>query len=93
MAIKTTSTKESRIQDIHTVGSSKDGNAIARFEAIHFDKDLIECLFSFIIGSAEFLVIRIIVIILTYTFTAFFTDRINLIDKYNTRSILSCLGK
>ncbi|CDC62533.1 unknown [Clostridium sp. CAG:448] len=53
LTVKTSRTKERRIQNIRTVGCSHDNDAIVRAETVHFDKQLVQRLFTFIVTAAK----------------------------------------
>ena len=69
--VKTSRTKEGRIQGIRTVGRCQDDNTFRTVKSIHLGQQLVQCLLSLIV-AADIAV-------------TLFTDRINLIDKYDTR--------
>lgn len=51
--IKSSRTGESWIQDIFLVSSSKDNHIWIRLKTIHLDKQLIQCVISFVIASTK----------------------------------------
>ena len=76
-AVKTPRSGQCRVKRFGTVCRSQDNDACIALKSIHFCQELIERLFAFVISSD-----------LTVTL---FTDRIDLVDEYNTRSFLLCL--
>src|SRR5579875_2412000 len=51
LAIKATGTEQGRVEDIGTVGCGQNHNGLVWFEAIHLDKQLLQCMFSFIVAG------------------------------------------
>ena len=74
-SVKTSRTEKSRIKNLRSVGRSKDQKSLGCIKAIHLRKQLVQCLLSLIISAA------------IAGITAF-TNGIDLIDKYDARSIL-----
>ena len=74
-SVKTSRTKKSRIKNLRSVGRSKDQKSLGCIKSIHLRKQLVQCLLTLIISAA------------IAGITAF-TNGIDLIDKYDTRSIL-----
>ena len=75
LSVKSTRSHNSRIQNIHSVGSSHYNDALIDTKTIHLYKHLIQCLFTLIVSAA-------------HTCSTFSGHCINLINKYNTRRIL-----
>ena len=80
LAIETTRAQKCRIQDIRTVRRCHDDDAFICRKAIHLNKQLIECLLTFIVAAA-------------YTGTTLTAYRIDFIDENDTRRILLRLIK
>src|SRR5579884_3805150 len=51
LAIKATGAKQGRVKDIGTVGCGQNHNGLVWLEAIHLDKQLLQCMFSFIVAG------------------------------------------
>src|SRR5581483_1789241 len=77
-SIKSTGSKQRRIQNVRTVRRSDQDNAIVRFKAIHFDEQLIKSLFALIVTTAQ-------------ARAAMTTDGVNLIDEDDAGRILLAL--
>ena len=75
LAVKTTRTQQSGIQNIGAIGCRNHDNAEVGFKAVHLNQHLIEGLFALIVTAAQ-------------TRTTLATDRINLVDKDDARRIL-----
>ena len=74
-SVKTSRTEKSRIKNLRSVCRSKNQKSLGCIKAIHLRKQLVQCLLTLIISAA------------IAGITAF-TNGIDLIDKYDTRSIL-----
>ena len=77
-AVKTTWAKQRRIQRFRTVGRRQDDDALAAVKSIHFRKQLIQRLLTFIIATESSAVTLL-------------SDRIDLIDEDDARSLLTRL--
>ena len=75
LSVKSARSEQRRVQNVRTVGRRQNDDAGILREAVHFNQQLIERLFSFIMTAAD-------------ARTALAADRIDLIDKDNTRRIL-----
>ena len=75
LAVKTSGTKQSRIQNIRTVRGSHDDNAFVAFKTVHFDQQLIQSLFTFIMSAA-------------HAVSAPTTNGIDFIDENDWRGVL-----
>ena len=53
LPVKTTGTQQGRVEDIRTVGRSNGDDAFVGPEAIHFDQELIQRLFPFVVAAAK----------------------------------------
>lgn len=51
LSVKSTRSQEGRIEDISAVGSSEDNDSFICLEAVHFDEELVEGVFSFVVGA------------------------------------------
>src|SRR5699024_9153458 len=71
LPVKTTRTQKSRIQYIWTVCSCDNDNAFVGPKAVHFHKQLVQCLLPFVMTTAE-------------TGTTLAADSVNFINKDNT---------
>jgi len=78
LTVESARTQQCRVKYIRTVGRSQDDDSCVLCEAIHFDQQLVEGLFPFIVSAAK-------------TCASLTTYRIDLIDEYDTRSILLSL--
>ena len=81
LTVETARTKQGFVQNINTVGSRQNDDTTIRAETIHFGKQLIERIFTFIVCPH----IRV--------FATGTAHRINLIDKYDARSFLLSLSE
>ena len=52
-AVKTAGAKESRVQDIRSVGGCQSNDAFIGTETVHFYQELVQCLFPFIMSAAQ----------------------------------------
>ena len=75
--VESTRTGKCRIKRFRSVCCRQDDNAVVSFKAIHLSQELVQGLFSFIISSD-----------LSVTLL---TDRIDLINKYDTWCFFLCL--
>ena len=80
-SVKTSRTKKCRVKRIRTVCCRKNYHAFGSIKAIHFCKELIQSLFTFIIATCK------------SSSITFLTNCINLINKYNTWCFFICLFK
>ena len=76
-AVKSSRTGKRRIQTFRTVGSRQDHNSGIFFKAVHLCKELVQCLFPFVVTSC--------------TSITFLANGVDLIDKYDTRSFFFSL--
>src|SRR5699024_8943073 len=77
--VKTSRTKQCRVQNLRTVGCSKDQKSLGRIKSIHFRQKLVQSLFALVIPSvAEITGV---------------SNIIYLINKDNTWGIFLCLFK
>ena len=51
-AVKSTGTKQRRVENVRAVGRSHQDHAVVRFETVHFDQQLVQSLFAFIVTAA-----------------------------------------
>ena len=72
LAVKTAWTQQGRVQNIRTIGSRNNDNALVGSEAIHLNQHLVKGLLTLIVATAK----------ARTTLTAY---GINLINKYDTR--------
>ena len=79
-AVKTPGTGQCRIKRFRTVGSRQNNDTAVSLKTIHFRQKLIQSLLPFIIAAHT-------------AGISLLSDRINLIDKNNTRSFFLCLFK
>ena len=70
--IKTTRTQQRRIQNVGAVGCGQNDDGISSLETVHFTKDLVERLLSFVVATAQ-------------AGTALSTDGIDFVDENNRR--------
>ena len=68
LTVKTTRTKKCRVKDIRTVSSSNNDYAFVCTEAIHFNKQLVKGLFTFVVST-------------THTGASVTTHSINFVNK------------
>src|SRR5437764_14113620 len=78
LAVKSSRTKQCRIQNIGSISSCKNDDSTFSAESVHFNQQLVECAFSLIIAHNGVL-------------ASCAANGINLIDKYDTRRFFSCL--
>ena len=79
-SVKSSGTQQCLIQNLRSVGCTKHQDSFGGIKAIHFRKELVQCLFSFFVATAIFAV------------TAS-SDGIYLIDENNAGGILGCFLK
>src|SRR3546814_13787228 len=53
LAIEAARTQQGRIEHVGTVGGSHHQHALAGFKTVHFDQQLIQGLFAFIVTAAQ----------------------------------------
>jgi hypothetical protein len=53
VSVEATGAEECRIEHVAAVGGSQHDHGFALLEAVHFAEDLIECLFAFIVATAD----------------------------------------
>ena len=53
LPVETARTEKRRVEDIRTVGRSDGDDAFVGTEAIHFDQELVQCLFPFVMTAAK----------------------------------------
>src|SRR5699024_8736221 len=80
LSIKTTRTKEGRIQNIWAVSFGNHNDDFIRIKTVHFNKQLVQGLFTFIMSS-------------TTSCATLTSNSITLINKYNRWCILLCIFK
>ena len=76
-SVKAARTKQCRIQNFRSVRRRQNEKSFLRVKSVHFSQQLVECLFTFII-AAQCVVTAL-------------TDRVDLIDKDDTRGNRLCL--
>src|SRR3989344_6401802 len=76
--IKTSRTKQRRTKHVWRIGSRNDDYTGICFKSIHFNENLIQCLFSFIVSTAQ-------------SCAAMTSHSINFINKNNRRSVFLSL--
>src|SRR5688572_9907820 len=79
-AVKTAWAEQGRVEYVRTVCCRQHYNVLALFETIHLDKDLVQCLFAFVMATAH-----------ARPTTA--SNSVNLVNKDNTWRVLFCLCK
>ena len=80
LTIKTAGTQQSRVQNIRTVGSSNHDDAFVSAKAVHFNQQLVQSLFTFVMATAK-------------TCATLTTNCVNLINKYYAGSAFFSLIK
>ena len=80
LPVKTARTEERRVENIRTVGRSNGDDAFVGPETIHFDQELVQRLFPFVMTAAK-------------TSTALAANGIDFIDEDDTGRILLGLCK
>ena len=78
LAVETAGPQQCGIQHVGTVGRSDQDDAFIGFEAVHFDQQLVEGLFAFVVATAE-------------TGAAVTADRIDFIDKDDAGGVFLAL--
>src|SRR5690625_2351583 len=74
LSVKPTRTQQCRVQNIGTICCCNNNNPFIHTEPIHFNKQLVQCLFTLIMTTAK-------------ASTTLPTYSVNFIDKNNTRCI------
>ena len=77
--VKAPRTGQCRVQAVRLVGGRENDNAIVSFKSVHLGQQLVQSLFALIVASV--------------LATTLFPDRIDFIDKHNTRSLFLGLFK
>ncbi len=80
LAVKTPRTQDCRVKDIHPVGCSHHDDALVHAKSIHLHQKLVQCLLPLVMSAA-------------HTGAAASGNRIDLVDKHDTRRILLRLFK
>ena len=75
LTVETTRPQKCGIKNVRTVGRGNDDDAFRGFKPVHFDKQLIERLFTLIIAAAK-------------TGAAMTTDSVDFVDEDDARCIL-----
>ena len=81
LTVETSGTKQRLIQDVGTVRGGQDDNTAVGAETVHFRKQLVQRVFTFIVA------------VHVYIFATGTADGIDLVDEYDTRSFLFCLAE
>ena len=68
LAVKTAGAQQRGVQHVRAVGGSDDDDAFIAFETVHFDEELVQRLFAFVVSATE-------------TGTALTADGIDFVDK------------
>jgi hypothetical protein len=68
LTVETSRPQQRGVQNVGAVGRGDQDDAFVRFKPVHFDQQLVECLFALIVTAAE-------------TRAAMTSDRIDLIDE------------
>ena len=71
-------TEQRRVEDVGTVGGGNEDDAFVRFEAVHFDEQLIERLLALVVAAAQ-------------AGAAMTADRIDLVDEDDAGRVLLAL--
>src|SRR4051794_34048724 len=79
-AVKTAWTQESRIEHVRAVGGSHQDHAFIGLKSIHLHQQLVEGLLTFVVSA-------------TQACAAMTADRIDFVDKDDTRRVLLALFK
>ena len=53
LTVKTPRAQQCRIQNIRSVGSSQNDNALCPAKTVHFNQQLVECLFPFVLTATK----------------------------------------
>src|SRR4030095_7284169 len=77
-AVEAAGTQQRRVENIGAIGCRDEDDALIRLEAIHFDEQLVECLFALVMAAAK-------------ARAAVSADRINFVDEDDTRGVLLAL--
>ena len=80
LAVETAGTQQRRIEHVRTVGGSDDDDAFLGVEAVHLDKELIECLFALVVTTA-------------HAMAAMTSNRVDFIDEDQAGRVLAALLK
>ena len=80
LPVKTAGTHQGGVKDIAAVGCGHHDNAFIHGKTVHFNQQLVQCLFTFIVAAAE-------------ACAAVTSNCVNFIDKYDGRSHLLGLVK
>ena len=80
LSVKTTGSEQCRVKDICTVGCRNDNNSLICSKTVHFNEQLVQSLFTFVVPT-------------TKTCTSASADSINFVDKYNTGGVFLRLFK
>ena len=80
LTVETTRAQKRLVENIGAVCSRHYYNALISAEAIHFNKQLVKSLLALIVTAAE-------------TRTALTAYSVNLVNKYNSRSLALCLAE
>ena len=49
LAVETTGPQQRRIEHVRAVGRGNQDDAFVAFETVHFDQQLVQCLFAFVV--------------------------------------------
>src|SRR6185437_13292092 len=79
-AIKTSRPQQRRIENVWPIGCCHQNDAFVRFEAVHFDQQLVQSLLTLVVTAAE-------------PRSAMASDRIDFVDKNDAGGILLALFK
>ena len=80
LSVESSRSEQSWVEDITAVGGSDNDNAFVACETVHFNEQLVKCLFTFIVTAAE-------------TGTSVTADSIDLVDENNSRGVFFSLFK
>ena len=53
LAIETARTQERRVEDVGSVGGGDENDPFCRFETVHLDQQLIQCLFALVVAAPQ----------------------------------------
>ena len=53
LAVKAAGAQQGFVQDVGTIGGGDDDDPFVAFEAVHFDQELVEGLFAFVVAAAD----------------------------------------
>src|SRR5205085_10121834 len=76
--IETAGSQQGGIEHIGPVGRGDQNDAVVRFEAVHFDQQLVQRLFAFVVSAAE-------------TGATMAADCVDLVDEDDARRVLFAL--